>query len=122
MGQFFMRTAPNSDLYVGWSTETDRWFLIGTRGDMRTYMYDHMFPRLSDEPEQMLARMDQTGTSYRHGVRQPLTGSWECEYLRFEANGKLIRSNLHEYCSLLDGGFDEEAAKLIEPLWSDDDV
>lgn len=108
MPRFILKTAPQVDLYVEWSTIVDDATWVGTRAEAL---------RQFDRPR--IDRADQTGTSELQGR----LGAWDDEALIVQQRGLLDRDKLSEYASVLLANVDpdgtEEAHKLLRPF--DDD-
>jgi hypothetical protein len=121
--RYVMRAAPDRDLYVEWSTETDGATCAGTWAEMLEWLLDE--ERRGQRPSRAdalaaMERADTTGSSVTTRIGPgPLIGTWDRESITVRAphaiGGNLPRGLLGEYLDLL---FDNPAAaeRLLIPF------
>lgn len=113
-----MRADPGRDLYVEWCPEIGDVVFAGSREEMLARLWDglpHGFDPIPGYlPEQVLDRVDETGTSAAFGV--PREGSFDDDRLVVREQGVLPRRLLGRYAELVEAGEHDEASALLERL------
>jgi hypothetical protein len=112
MGEFIMRTAPDRDQYVLWSSVADDAKFVGTRDEIAVYLttqygYDH-------PAEKRLTRADATGTSSHIGE-----GRWGDDLI-VDQRGMLRRSDLGRYLEAWEAD-DQAAMDALLTLFDEDE-
>jgi hypothetical protein len=129
MGTYIMKSSPDNDFYVEWSTVSDEWTFAGTRAEMLEYLHSanaREHPGFTSNsgnwPEDALRRCDESGTSYRFklpGMSGP-PGFWGDETIQIENTGTIPRDKLREYVEASHVGNQQAVDALITPfVWDD---
>jgi hypothetical protein len=97
-----MKSAPDEDLYVGWSTMCEQPAMVGTRAEFLAFGIE----------AERLDRADTKGTSFLDSE----VGAWDDSGLIAEQRGLLPRRHIGAYSKLWLDGRHEEAYALLEPF------
>jgi hypothetical protein len=118
MGNYLMRTMPDSEIYVLWSTNIDGPLFAGTQREVYDYMLERIVTRAKSEILSDLQLATETGTSVQ--TRLPgetcSPGAWADEGLQYGGTQWLPRAKLHAFIDLWMREKDEDAEALLVDL------
>jgi hypothetical protein len=118
MGNFLLRTTPNSEVFVVWSSIVDSPLFAGTRTEIEDYLIDEAVQRARIQIRNDLKIATETGSSVALKLPgQPApTGSWNDDGIQYGARKWLPRKQLGKFIALwMDEKYDS-AKKLLEDL------
>lgn len=118
MSTYLIRTAPDADVYVVWSTVIDGPVYAGTRVEVYDHLLNQAVQRAKPEVLSDLQLAAEAGTSIQYvlpGESCP-PGAWADDNLQYGGDRQLPRAKLHEFIELWMQDKDETAEALLENL------
>lgn len=119
MGHILIKTAPDTDLYVVWSTSAEGPIFVGDRyaaveRGWREWRreHPHCVPAPGYGPAAEVERADETGT----GAEDPAYYGWDTAGLIFAQQGWLPRGRLTDFAKAADVDDEPAMYRLLEPF------